>query len=212
MLKVIKKADAIKIAEYMEKKHMDYETARRFITFMGIENGTTIMHDAFPYMIRIIEKLYNPADYGKNGKVSEVEERLARWEENNRPCCRWHEMHAKGHGQSDMNSRKQEEMKTGAGDWLYSKTACTREEIISEYRHRQSLILWKTDEFTIRCTWEQLFDYMELYNDKGVVQFFKANTKFNPQVSKSVCMLQEWKTSKKKIAFFKACPYNMDEE
>lgn len=210
MLKKIDKKTALRIVSYMEAKNMDYETARKFIAYVGITNGTTIMREAFPYIVAIIEKLYNPADYGKNGKISEIEERLIRWYENKRPCCRWFELHARRNGQSDLSNAKQEEMKTGAGDWLYSKTACTREEIISEYRHRQTLIFWKTEYFTIRCSWEELFDYMESYNEKGVEQFFKSNIKFNPQVNKAVCMLQEWKTSKKKIAFFSACPYNED--
>lgn len=206
----VTKADAIKIAKYMDAKNMDYETARRFIDYLNITNGTTVMRDAFPYIIAIIEKLYNPADYGRNGKIAEVEERLTRWYENMRPCCRWFELHARKNGKSDIANGLQEEMKTGAGDWLYSCTACTREAIIAQYRHRQSLIYWKTEYFTIRCTWEQLFDYMDCYNDKGIEQFFKVNIKYNVQDNKAVCMLQEWKTSKKKIAFFSACPYNED--
>lgn len=207
---IITREYAEKILTYMTKKAMDFKTARKFIEYLNINGGSVVMHDAFPIVSCIIPFLYNPDDKGANGKCEEVIERLTRWYENNRPCCRWHELHAKRNGQSDMNSRKQEEMKTGAGDWLYSHTGTTRTEIINEYRNRESLIYWKTEYFIIRCSWRELFDYMDTYNDKGVEQFFKTCIKYNPQVNKAVCQLQEWKTSKKKIAFFKSCPYNME--
>lgn len=206
--KIIDKVLAVKILHYMEEKRMNHLQARKFIEYLKIDGGTQVKKEAFPYVARIIEFLYSPDDYGRNGKISEVQERLNRWYENNRPLCAWHELHARRNGKSDLQNKKQEEMKTGAGDWLYSNTANTREDIIAQYRNRQSLIYWKTEHFAIRCTWEQLFDYMEEYNNKGVAQFFKINIKYNPQVNKSVCMLQEWKSSKKKIEFFKACPYN----
>ena len=209
-IKKIDKNVAIRIIEYMGKKHLNYIQARAFIEHLHIDNKTAVMRDAFPYVPVLLEKLYNPADFGMWGKLGEVEERLARWYDNKRPVCMWSELHARKSGKSDLNSKCQEEMKTGAGDWLYSTKNADRESIIEEYRHKQTIIYWKTEFFAIRCTWEQLFDYMETYNEKGVEQFFKANIKYNAQLTKSVCMLQEWKTSKKKIAFFAACPYNMD--
>ena len=209
-IKKIDKALAIRILTYMQKKRLNFEQARAFIDFLNIQPKTAIMLDAFPYIPRILEFLYNPADYGKNGKIAEVTERLARWQENKRPMCCWFECHAKKSGKSDLNSKQQEEMKTGAGDWLYSTLNCTREEIIAEYRKKSSLIYWQTEYFTIRCTWHELLAYMDTYNEKGAEQFFKATCKYNAQLTKSVCMLQEWKTSKKKIAFFQSCPYNMD--
>lgn len=209
-IKKIDKAMALRIAEYMEKKNLNHLQARAFIEYLHIDNKTAVMYDAFPYMPSILEKLYNPADYGANGKLAEIEERLARWYENKRPVCIWAELHARKSGKSDLNSKRQEEMKTGAGDWLYSTINNTRESIIAEYRHKKTVIYWKTDYFAIRCTWEQLFDYMATYNEKGIEQFFKAGIKYNAQLTKSVCMLQEWKTSKRKIAFFAACPYNIE--
>ena len=202
----IDKALAIKMNKYITAKNMDFKQVRAFIDYLGIDSKTAIMWDAFPYILPIIEKLYNPADYGKDGKIAEVAERLSRWYENKRPVCMWYELHARKSGKSDLQNKRMEEMKTGAGDWLYSTVNADRESIIAEYRHKQTIIYWKTDFFTIRCTWEQLFDYMDTYNEKGVEQFFKSNIKYNAQLTKSVCMLQE--TSKKKIKFFEACPYN----
>lgn len=208
MLKVIDKKTALALIALLAKCE-DFTAARAALAEYGIENGTTVKKEAFPFIPSILDYLYNSADKGKNGKISEVEERLSRWYENGRPLCRWFELHARRHGKSDM-SGKSEEMKTGAGDWLYSTVYSDRENIVSEYRKRNSLIFWKTDYFTIRCSWSELLAYMDTYNGKGAEQFFKVNVKYNPMIERSVVMLQEWKTSKKKIAFFQACPYNED--
>lgn len=206
-IKKIDKAIAIRIADYMDKKNMNYIQARAFIEYLHINAKTAVMHDAFPYVIRIIEKLYNPADYGANGKIKEVERRLTEWHENKRPVCMWYELHARKSGKSDIR-RNMHEYKTGAGDWLYSTVNSDYESILQEYRNKQTVIEWETEYFHITCTWRELFDYMDSYNEKGFAQFFKKNVKYNPQLTKTVVMLQEWKTSKKKIAFFAACPYN----
>lgn len=206
-IKKIDKKIALSIIEYMNKKHLNYIQARKFVEYLNINAKTAVLCEAFPYMPLIIEKLYNPADYGKNGKIGEVEKRLETWYENKRPVCMWYELHARKSGKSDIG-KTQHEYKTGAGDWLYSTTNCEYESILKEYRHKQTIIEWNTEYFHITCTWEQLFDYMETYNEKGYAQFFKTNVKYNTQLTKSVVMLQEWKTSKKKIEFFKTCPYN----
>lgn len=206
-IKKIDKATAIRIADYMEKKRLNYIQARAFIEYLHIDAKTAVMRDAFPYVIRIIEKLYNPADYGANGKIKEVERRLTAWHENKRPVCMWYELHARKSGKSDIG-KTMHEYKTGAGDWLYSTVNCEFDSILQEYRNKQTIIEWETEYFHITCTWQQLFDYMDTYNSKGYAQFFKTCVKYNAQLTKSIVMLQEWKTSKKKIAFFAACPYN----
>ena len=209
-MKKIDKTQALKILDYMNKKNMDHETARKFIEYLQISAKTTVMRDAFPIMPLIIEKLYNPMDYGKYGKIGEVERRLDEWYKNGRFCCMWYELHARKSGKSDIG-KTMHEYKTGAGDWLYSTVNCDFESILNEYKHKQTVIEWHTEFFHIVCTWEQLFDYMATYNDKGAEQFFKTCVKYNAQLTKTVVMLQEWKTSKKKIAFFAACPYNIED-
>ena len=192
----------------MTMKKMDFETARKFIEHVGINPDTLIEKEAFPIIPQIIEFLYNPADFGKRGKVKEVEERLSRYYENKHVfTCKWSECHARKSGRSDVGSR-QEEMKTGAGDWLRSFKYFSMTEIVDEYSKRESIILWDTEYFRIRCTWRQLMEYFDTYNDKGKYQFFKKSVKMDNMTSQTVVMLQEWKTSKKKIAFLQACPYN----
>lgn len=197
-----------KMLAYMAQKRMDFETARRFLDHIGISADTLIEREAFPLVPQILEYIYNPADYGKNGKIAEVEERLSRYYENKHVfTCRWGECHARKSGRSDIGKR-QEEMKTGAGDWLRSYKYFSMHDIVDEYSKRESLILWQTDFFRIRCTWRQLLEYFDTYNEKGKYQFFKSNVKMDNLTSQVVVMLQEWKTSKKKIAFLQNCPYN----
>ena len=78
----LNKEMARKMLVYMTEKRMNFETARRFIEHVGIKPETLIEREAFPLIPQIIEFLYNPADYGKNGKIGEVEERLTRYYEN----------------------------------------------------------------------------------------------------------------------------------
>lgn len=205
----LNKEMARKMLAYMTQKRMDFETARRFIEHVGITAETLIEREAFPIIPQLLEYLYNPADYGKNGKIAEVEERLTRYYENKHVfTCKWSQCHARKSGHSDIGSEKQEEMKTGAGDWLRSYRYFSMTEIVDEYSKRDSIILWSTDYFRIRCTWRQLMEYFNTYNDKGKYQFFKSNIKMDNMTNQVVVMLQEWKTSKKKIAFLQACPYN----
>ena len=204
----LNKEFARKMLVYMTEKSMDFETARRFVDHVGIKPETLIERDAFPIIPQIISFLYNPADYGKNGKIAEVEERLTRYYENGHVfACKWSECHARKTGRSDVGKR-QEELKTGAGDWLRSFKYFSMHEVVDEYSKRDSIILWSTEYFRIRCTWRQLLEYFDSYNEKGKYQFFKSTVKIDNMTSQTIVMLQEWKTSKKKIAFLQACPYN----
>lgn len=149
--------------------------------------------------------LYNPADLGMYGKNKEASERALQKLENGVKWFYWEEVWARKTGRADIGRRT--EMKSGAGDWLYSLRADTWDGIIKEYRHKQTMILWDTEFFRILATWEQLLDYLESYNSKGLATWFKSCVKYNPMTSRACVMMQEFKTSKKKIAFLQACPY-----
>lgn len=157
-----------------------------------------------PVILSILDCLYNPDDKGKFGKIGEVEERLIQWSER-RKFCYINELHARKSGRSDIGKRT--EIKTGAGDWLYSLRYNDRESIIKEYYNKTTEILWTTEYFRIRCSWGELFEYLEQYNGKGLNTWFKSNTKHDIMTDKTVVMMQEFKTSKKKIAYLQECPY-----
>lgn len=184
----------------------DYLAAREQLKRDGVTAATVVLAADFVDAVQLAYNLTNPADFGRDGKNAEVMERVLRWLENGRSWAHWGEFHARKHGYADVGRRT--EMKTGCGDWLYSRTYADRSRIIAEYWKKETLIRWATDEFTIECTWHELFDYLASYNDKGIETWFKTNTKYNVMISETVVMMQEYKTSKRKIKFLQACPYN----
>lgn len=184
-------------ADYIECRAILAET---------ITNDSIILAECFNLIPAVLELIYSPDDKGRGGKIGEVCERLIRWQEAGRTWARWAEMHARKSGKSDIGKR-QEEMKTGAGDWLYSCQNSTMETIVNEFWRRDSIILWDTEYFRIRCTWHELFDYLAGYNDKSVYGWFRPQVKENIMLSKYVVLLKEWKNSNKKIEYLQACPY-----
>lgn len=182
-----------------------FDSARKAAAENGLAADTIILAHHFNLALQVLEKLYNPADKGKGGKWAEVAERVTRWQEGGRTWAHWSEFHARKSGRADIGDNT--EMKTGSGDWLYSYKSSDRESIIAEYRHKQTFIHWATDDFTIECTWEEFLDYLESYNDKGLATWFKSNVRYNPMLSKTVVQMQEYRSSKKKLAFLQDCPY-----
>lgn len=203
MLKYFDENAAAKILEAFHKG--DFEAARACAKAIGLESGTIVLAKDYNLALLVLKKLYNPADKGLMGKYGEVEERVTRWQENNRLYAHWQEFHARKSGRADIGNDT--EMKTGCGDWLYSYYHGDRESIIEEYYHKAGKIRWATEEFIIECSWSELLDYLASYNDKGLATWFKSNVKYNPMISKTVVMMQEYKTSKKKIAYLQDCPY-----
>ena len=189
-------------AAYMEGGYM---AAREALKADGVGVDTIVMPDLFNDAVNLLPMLYNPADKGRWGKIGEVEERVTRWQENGRSWAHWGEFHARKSGRADVGDKT--EMKTGAGDWLYSYNHSTLEDIIAEYATKQTFIRWATADFIIECTWQELLEYLAEYNAKGLATWFKSNVKYNPMISKTVVMMQEYRTSKKKLAYLQNCPY-----
>ena len=149
--------------------------------------------------------MYNPDDYGLKGKQGEVAYRICGWVANGRKWAKWGEFGARRHGMADADNNT--EHKTSVGDWLYSRRFSDRDKIINEWYNKAGYIHWETQEFTIHCTWKQLFDYLSTY-PLGLNTWFKTTVKYNSMTAESVVAMQEYKTSKRKTAFLIACPYN----
>ena len=192
-------------AELLGASYDGFQAVRKEVEKLNIQPSDIVLADDFIIAVKIAYRMYNPADKGKDGKSAEVMERVIRWQESGRKWARWGEFFARRSGRTDVGTRT--EMKTGAGDWLSSFVHSDRESIIREYWKKDTIIRWTTEDFTIECTWHELFDYLSAYNDKGIDTWFKSNTKYNPMISKTVVMMQEYKTSKKKIAYLMNCPY-----
>lgn len=188
----------------------DFMALRREITECGIDKNTLVKPADFPLVQRAIALCYNPLDKGANGKIQEVALRCEHYAEINR-ALRWGEFFARKAGRIDNCAGGIEfEDKSGAGDWLRSRKATTREEAIEEYRHRKQWVRWIVPEWDICfvCPWATLFDILDDYNEKGCAQFFKPNiaTKENGVI---VVQLQTFSTSKKKREWLAAHSIDM---
>lgn len=203
---MMRQMDARKAQELARKLYgLSFEDARKVVEDEGLVPATIVLADAFEWALEIRRRLYNPDDFGWKGKLAEVEERVIRWEEGGRSWARWSEFHARRHGLEDIRGRI--EMKTGAGDWLYSRRYSEWEDIVEEYRHKSGKVRWATECFIIECSWAELLEYLEQYNGKGLATWFKKDVKYNATISESVVMLQTWSNSKRKVEYLQACPY-----
>lgn len=187
----------------------DYMMIRRGIHQLGITGETYVLPADFELVQRVLALSYKDTDKGAYGDQAEVSRRCNRHAELNRPL-KWAAFFARRAGQVDniYHGIKMED-KSGAGDWLKSHTAQTREEAIAEYRTRKDWIRWIVEDYDICfiCPWPVLFDVLDTYNEKGCAQFFKSNV--YPTDSGIVVQLQEFRTSKKKLAWLAAHSINM---
>lgn len=186
------------------KNAPDYLSARR-LADAQLTPDTTIPTRFFRLALSAREAMYNPEDWGWAGKHAEVCERVHRWMDNGRRWAHWSEFHARRHGLADIGDRT--ENKSGCGDWLYSRRYSDRDRIIAEYWKKNTIIRWATKEFTIECTWKELFDYLAGY-PAGIGTWFRTEVGFNATVSESVVRMQSYRNSKSKTAYLVACPYN----
>lgn len=187
----------------------DFIALRRIVIACGVTKDTLVKPVDFPLMQRIAALCYNPLDKGINGKMQEVEWRCERYDEINR-AMRWGEFFARKAGRVDNCAHGIKfEDKSGAGDWLRSRKAQTREEAIAEYRNRKDWVRWVVADCDICfiCPWPVFFNILDGYNEKGCAQFFKSNVKFVE--NGMVVQLQEFRTSKKKMAWLAAHSIDM---
>ena len=192
--------------EWLNAMHETAMKKVKLIMDAGFTPNTVIPASLYwdAYDLRI--ELYNPADFGKNGKLSEIRERIYRALENGRSWMYWKEFNAHKQVRKDLTDGT--ENKAGAGNWLYSKRYDSIDEIIAEYRKKKSLVRWEqADEFCILCTWSELFDYLASYNKKGLSTWFKKTVTYSMESEKYCVQLQTYQTSSAKMAYLKKCPY-----
>lgn len=176
-----------------------WQEARTRLEEIGID-FTGRMRVPFHYldmMYNVSANTYNPADYGKNGKLGEVSTRVERAREVKRSMmiCDF-----KAHSQKKADYKpiidkqgRPYERKTAKGDW-YTVEAKDRFEALDLYRRykSKSLIAWTTVDFTIIAPVSWLLDELEKY-PKGAASFFGYQ---NGKLT-----VQPWRTSRKKWDF-----------
>lgn len=183
---------------------------------LDVTRETVIPCEYLPVVLEYRKLEYSETDYGRNGKLSEVQERveLAMVRAKN---LRYSDLCAHRPGNADLRyGRKTVEKKTGAGDWLVSHKHATREGIVKEYSRKKTLIHWEVKELfiDITCTWAELMDYLSHYRtakngpEKGAAFWFKSEPKATSDSDKWILEIQTYKTSPKKLDYLYMCPYN----
>lgn len=191
-------------------KDKDFMTCRDIVAKAGITFKSLIAKEAFftAYDVRVA--VSNPADLGNAGKLSENYENLQRWNENEHVhVLQWRSFFARQPRYADIKADGiSYEKKTGAGDWLHSRRNDSWQTIIDEFRAKTSWIIWETDNFRIEAPWGDFMDYLEAYKpSKGLATWFRPEVKLSSYGS--CVMMQNFKTSKSKIAYLMACPMNI---
>ena len=166
-------------------------------------------------MLRIVRKMYNPADKGANGKFAETCDRIDLFKLNGAEFIPVREFFAHKHGQTDIYDQLERlgyEKKTGTGDWLY----CEEDDFdacIAMYRRKRTLIRWdyeradKGINIHIECSYREFFDYLAAYNpEKGLATWFvkSSRTRGEGLNTQHIWKMQEIMTSKKKVAYLNA--------
>lgn len=188
---------------------------RNFRKSFGVDRETIIPRGMVPTMLQYRKAEYNQlSDTGWRGKFSEISERIS-IKLTKGETIRWIEFAAHKPGERDMSyGRRPVEKKTGAGDWLVSKKAHTREAIVREYRRKTTLLHWETRYFDIVCQWNQLMEYLDGYTMRnsteptGAEFWFKSSPKLSDDGDRWILELQNWDKSQRKISFLQECPYN----
>ena len=191
-------------------KGKDFMACRAIVAQAGITFKSLIAKEAFfvAYDVRVM--VANPADLGSAGKLSENLENLQRWDENEHVhALPWRSFFARQPRYADIKADGiSYEKKTGAGDWLHSRRNDTWQDIIDEFRAKDSWIIWETDEFRIEAPWGDFMDYLEAYKpSKGLATWFRPEVKLSSYGS--CIMMQSFKNSKPKMAYLMACPMNV---
>lgn len=183
-------------------KSLTWEEKRKAADALKLETYLYVSNESKTARYSLMVACRNPADFGKDGKITEAGLRLIRSLVTNRPLNN-NAFYAHAPNVDDTRiyvdgKPVRLEIKTGAGDWY--RTECRDvESALQAYAQENKLLIWKTFAFTIVLPFSEFLDALDNYNEKGAAQFFKSTLKVN-ELGR-VLQLQEWKTSKKKIRF-----------
>ena len=176
---------------------------RRAIADSVLTADTVILRQDWADALKIRALLYRPTDLGADGKLAEIEYRLSLCKASS---VRWAFYRAHPSIKSDTYSDERNvEMKTGAGDWYVVEGSY--QTAIQKISRSSKKLRWQTEEFTIVCTYGQLCQYLAAFKGKGIEPWF-PQSKSAEREGSTLLRMQEWKNSKVKVAYLKACPYN----
>lgn len=184
----------------------DFEKARAIVKAAGIKPDTMFYTDEEKRIaLRARAALFNPADWGMDGKLNEIEKRVNA----SHSAMPWASFKARTPNLADQTVKIDGvtyalEHKTGAGDW-YRTNADTLDNAMKEYAKRKNLLVWDTEEFTLVIPFSKLQEQLDGYKHGrptgGWRTFFKATLAVSSDGTKNLVQMQTWSTSKPKIKY-----------
>lgn len=207
--------DFIEEAATLYSEEELYKRARHYRESLGVTRETIVPYEYGPDLLEYRKLEYSPDDWGKDGKFSEVKERVLQFVAQKKNF-RWIEMSAHKAGNADLKyGRRHVEKKTGGGSWLVSKKAHTIEGIVNEYRRKKTLLHFENEKYhlDITCQWCEFIEYLDNYKRSkkgpamGAEYWFKEVIQ-SQDGDRWIAVMQEWKHSEKKVAYLQKCMFN----
>ena len=193
-----------------------FEMVRQAVEKVGLQAITVaVTEEEKNVFLRIRAAMYNPDDYGINGKLNEIEKRQKRSIVTNTPM-RWGEYNARRQDKDDMvvivnGKRYAIEQKSSRGDWARVQ-ADNIEDALEEYANFSGWICWDTEDFTIFMPIRELMEKLDGYR-LGRNTFFEKKLSYLVTTGNYCLKMQAYHTSPKKVAFLQAVGatgYNYD--
>lgn len=171
---------------------------------------THIERDAVDIVFLIRHCLYKQeTDKGWRGSESEVRERLNLWKQSDERFTTWSEFSIHKASRVDIPAKYAGfdiEEKTGvAGADIMRGKLPSFKRTVANYKRRKELIHFHNKEygFDILTTWAKFFDYLEVYNDKGLATWFDFTPHKKTAGGLYTFKMQVIRTSKAKIEYLK---------
>lgn len=199
--------DAMKQALYDQRFCTNFQYARAVAEKIGLHDETEFYtEDEKRTALRFRAFLYDPADYGVNGKLNEIEHRINR-SIVTRSTIPWGAYRARPHNKPDQvmiaNGRRYIiEHKTTRGDWASVHTDDI-EQALDEYATSEKWLCWENEEFTLFMPISEFMEKLAGYK-LGVRTFFCKMLKYQPMQGTYCLQLQNWSNSPKKVAFLQS--------
>lgn len=183
------------------------------IVFSFLNCNDIVPVDLVPAMQKIVGLCYSNKGKGYNGIIKEIIERTTLYCDNDN-FVRVKEFRLHTLGQKDMIDKVEKishEIKSGAGNWLYSRNSSFA-TTINNYKRRKEWILWDYDfsietkkngvevfNIHIDCPWRVLFDFLSDY-PQGFSTWWKENGR-SGENGLYIWEMQTIKTSRKKALY-----------
>lgn len=175
-------------------KCANYLEARAMVEESGILPSTTFV-SAEEKRIALYARsaCYNPADFGKDGKLNEIAHRVNA----SRSPMPWKAFNARQAGLSDQTFKLEGitysfEHKTSNGDFFHTSAETLEDAFLEWGKNPHKLLYWDTQYFTLVIPANELLEALNGYC-LGWRTFFRLNG--------NIVYCQPFRTSQKKLAF-----------